>query len=341
MKDFQLWKKIQKNKTVSVLKRLVRDCFALFIPIFEGLATTKRKLGLFLVPLILLLSAILFWSISQILSAQINLLQIQENPFPKFSASEYPIVGRQYLPDVTAQSAYVMDVNSLVPLFAKNETIRFSPASTTKIMTFLTALDYYKLDDVLTVERNFVDGSGLHFTKGEQLTFENLIYAMMLPSANDAAYAIADNYPGGMDGFVTKMNEKAASLHLANTHYQDSAGLEDDGDYTTAHDEAILASVALQNPIFAKVVDTKKYIVTSLNGPSYSVENLNDLLGLYGVIGVKTGYTDEAGEVLVTASRHKGHTYILVVMKSDDRFGDTEKLLQMIQNNVDFVNIGV
>lgn len=332
MKEFPFWKKIQKSKIVTILKKLVQESFGFLI-------TIKRKLGLFLIPCIFFLTTVLFLGISQVLSSQITSLQIQDNPFPKFSASEYPVVERQYLPDISAQSAYVMDVNSLVPLFSKNETIRFSPASTTKIMTFLTAIDYYKLDDIVTVQRNFVDGSGLHFTKGEQLTFENLLYAMMLPSANDAAYAIADNYPGGMDGFVAKMNEKATSLHLANTHYQDSAGLEDDGDYTTAHDEAILASVALQNPIFAKVVDTKKYTVTSLNGPSYPVENLNDLLGLYGVIGIKTGYTDEAGEVLVTASRRNGHTFILVVMKSDDRFGDTEKLLQMIQNNVTFVSV--
>lgn len=316
MKGYLLWKAIKKeSKHIS------------------------RLLGPFLIPSILCLIAITFWLISQALSLQIQLLQIHENPFPSFQVSKYPVVERQYIPEISAQSAYILDTNSFVPIFAKNETIRFSPASTTKIMTFLTALNYYKLDDVLTVQRSFVDGSGLHFFKGERLTFENLLYAMMLPSANDAAYAIADNYPGGMPAFVAKMNEKAASLHLTNTHYQDSAGLADDGDYTTAHDLAILASVAMQNSTFAKVVDTKYYTVVSEQGNSYAIENLNELLGLYGVIGVKTGYTDEAGQVLVTATRQNGTMLILVVMKSDDRFGDTEKLLQFLSNNVTFISI--
>lgn len=316
MKGFPFWKTIKKKS-----KRI------------------SHFFGPFLIPLIIICIASCLWVVSQVFVLQMQLLQIHENPFPSFRVAKYPVVERQYIPEVSAQAAYVMDVASLVPIYTKNETIRFSPASTTKIMTFLTALDYYKLDDILTVQRSYVEGSGLHFYKGEQLTFQNFLYAMMLPSANDAAYAIADNYPGGMDGFVAKMNQKAAELHLVNTHYQDSAGLTDDGDFTTAHDLAILASVALKNPIFAQVVDTKYYTVQSLEGDIYPVKNLNELLGLYGVIGVKTGYTDEAGQVLVTASRQNGHTFILVVMKSDDRFGDTEKLLQFLSHNVTFVSI--
>lgn len=335
MKGFQLWNKVKQNKIVSLPYWFLKDFFYTNWKII----TTIKKLGLFLIPLILCITAIIFWIVTELLLWQTQVLKIKDDPFPQVAIAKYPVVERSYIPEISAQSAYVVDVNSLVPVYEKNESIRFSPASTTKIMTFLTALDYYKLTDILTVKRNFVEGSGLHFRKGEELTFQNLLYAMMLPSANDAAYAIADNYPGGMKAFVAKMNEKAKQLHLTNTHYQDSAGLEDDGDFTTAHDEAILASVALQNPIFAQVVDTKYYTVTSFEGDTYAVENLNELLGLYGVIGVKTGYTDEAGEVLVTASRSKGHTFVLVVMKSDDRFGDTEKLLQFINNNVTFVSL--
>lgn len=338
MRDFQLLEKIKKksNEILTAVWIRVKNITR------EVQKDTKQILhffGLFLIPLILCITAIIFWLISQVLFWQVQALQIQDNPFPDFSASEYPVIERQYIPEISAQAAYIVDTNSFVPIFTKNETIRFSPASTTKIMTSLTALDYYKLDDVLTVQRDFVEGSGLHFVKGEKLTFKSLLYAMMLPSANDAAYAIADNFPGGMGGFVAKMNEKAASLYLTNTHFQDSAGLEDDGDFTTAHDLAILAAVAMHNPTFAQIVNTKSYTISSFEGQVYKLKNLNDLLGLYGVIGVKTGYTPEAGEVLVTASRHNGHVFVSVVMKSEDRFGDTEKLLQFLSNNVTFVAI--
>lgn len=299
-----------------------------------------RIFGPFLIPLVLLIFALFLWGLQQLLYWQYTSLQIAPNPLPIYSVAKYPFVQRQYIPEISAQSAYVLDTLSLVPIYRKNDMIRFSPASTTKIITALTALDYYKLSDVLTVQRDFVEGSGLHFVSGEKLTFQNLLYAMMLPSANDAAYAIADNFPGGMAAFVQKMNEKAAALHLANTHYQDSAGLADDGDFTTSHDLAILASVAIKNPILAQIVDTKSTVITSTSGRfTYPIENLNALLGLYGVVGVKTGYTDEAGEVLVTASKQNGHTFILVVMKSADRFGDTEKLLQLVSNNVIFISI--
>lgn len=297
-----------------------------------------RFFGPFSLPLLLALCAIvLFWG-SIFFSWQTQAQQLAQNPLPLFTPAPYPMVERQYIPQLTAVAAYVMDTKSLVPVFAKNAHIRLSPASTTKMMTALVALGYYHLNDVLTIQRPFVEGSGLHLVQGERFTFESLLYAMMLPSANDAAYAIADNYPGGMSAFVAKMNEKARELHMDDTHYQDSAGLTDDGDYTTAHDEAILASVALKNPEFAKVVDTKSYTVGSIDGLfNYPVSNLNELLGLYGVFGVKTGYTGEAGEVLVTATHQNGHTFIIVVMKSQDRFADTEKLLQMLSNNVSFV----
>ncbi len=313
MKDFLFWKKVKKK---------------------------SKALGLFLVPIFLCVVAILGWGISQVLSWQISTLPIVDNPFPHFQAAAYPVVERQYVPEVSANAVYVMEAVSRVPVFTKNSTIRFSPASTTKIMTALVALDYYKLSDALTIKRDFVEGSGLRLVKGEKFTFEKLLYAMMLPSANDAAYAIADNYPGGMQGFVVKMNEKAGALHLVDTHYQDSAGLTDDGDFTTAHDLAILASVAIGDPVLAKVVNTKSAVISSVDGIyTYPIKNLNELLGLYGVIGVKTGYTDEAGQVLVTASRQNNHVFIIVVMKSDDRFGDTEKLLQYISQNISYVSM--
>ncbi|MGH7245616.1 MAG: D-alanyl-D-alanine carboxypeptidase family protein, partial [Candidatus Levyibacteriota bacterium] len=246
----------------------------------------------------------------------------------------YPLIERNFLPQISAQAAFVMDNDSKVVLFAKNENFRFSPASTTKIMTALTALDEFNLSDVLTVKEGNIEGSVVGLVKGERMTFENLLLAMLLPSGNDAATAIADNDIGGKEAFVKKMNAKAKFLDLTNTHFGDPAGLLDDEDYTTAHDLAFLASYAITHPTLAKIFDTKKTTITNVEGTIvYPIENLNKLLGIYGVDGVKTGYTDEAGEVLVTSTVQQGHTFIIVVMKSDDRFGDTEKLLKLIADN--------
>lgn len=263
------------------------------------------------------------------------------NPnFPIVNEAKIPVIKTNFIPLVSAQGALIMDANSKVVLYSKNPNLRFSTASTIKIMTALTALDYFKKEDVLTVKTNLQEGSVIGLTIGEQMTFENLLYAMLLPSANDAALTIAQNYPGGEEAFVEKMNQKAKTLNLYNTHYSDSAGLADSGDYTTPFDLARLASFAMENPSFAKIVATKeKTIYDDSFSTSYNLENLNKLLGQDGVNGVKTGYTEEAGQVLVTSKDEKGHTIILVVMGSEDRFSDTQKLLDLVSNNITYLSI--
>jgi D-alanyl-D-alanine carboxypeptidase len=250
----------------------------------------------------------------------------------------YPFVQQVALPQVTANAAIIVDADSQVILFSKNPELRFSMASTTKIMTALTGLDHFKLDDVLTVKSSGVEGSGLGLVPGEQFTFKDLLYAMMLPSANDAAQAIADNYPGGSDAFVKKMNEKAAALYLTKTHFSDPSGLDDDGDYTTVVDLARLASYAIANPTFVEITSTR---FTVINNESltrqYPLTNLNRLLGTDGVTGIKTGTTEGAGEVLVTSTVKNGHTYIIVVMQSQNRFSDTSTLMNFIEKNVQYV----
>jgi len=211
-------------------------------------------------------------------------------------------------------------------------------ASTTKIMTALTALQYFKKDSVITVKPGWVEGSQMGLQAGEQYYFGDLLYAMLLPSANDAAQTIAANYPGGVSAFVQKMNENAAMLHLKDTHYADPTGLDDDGDYTTVVDMARLASYAIKNKDLTSVTSTKEKIVTDIGDTrEFTLYNLNQLLGLYGVTGIKTGTTAGAGEVLVTSAVEKGHTYIIVVMNSQQRFVDTQALLNFVNNNVSFI----
>ncbi|HSX40419.1 MAG TPA: serine hydrolase [Candidatus Saccharimonadales bacterium] len=256
-----------------------------------------------------------------------------------FTPAAYPIFDMTIVPPLSALSAVVLDNDSKVLLFAKNADTAFIPASTTKLMTAMVGLDYFSLRDLLTVRSTDVSGSVIGLRSGEIFHFEDLLYAMLLPSANDAALTISQNYPGGEAVFISKMNEKADAIYLTHTRFVDPIGLSDQN-YTTAKDLSRLASIAIRNKTLAAIVTTKHRDITDLNlGYTYSLISLNRLLGLYGVNGVKTGYTDEAGQVLITSKIEKGHTIIIVVMKSEDRFADTQKILQAISNNITYLSM--
>jgi serine-type D-Ala-D-Ala carboxypeptidase (penicillin-binding protein 5/6) len=264
---------------------------------------------------------------------------IREFPL-KIASKEYPAFKIPINPNISAKAVVIMDKDTKTLLFSKNPNLLFSMASTTKIMTALIALDYYKLDDILTIKTENVEGVNVGFKIGEKIYFKDVLYAMLLPSGNDAALAIAQNYPGGENIFVQKMNEKAKLLHLDNTNFADSIGLEDSRDYTTPLDLARLASSALENKVFADVVSTKIWQITDITGANkYLLNNLNKLLGYRGVNGVKTGYTTEAGQVLVTSKNEDNHTLVIVVMDSEDRFLDTTRLLDEISGNINYLSI--
>lgn len=260
-------------------------------------------------------------------------------PFVLTKDADYPVLERKFLPAISADAAFIMDNSSKVILFAKNDTVRFSPASTTKMMTALVALDYYHMDDILVIKRSNVEPVVVGFPKGAKVRFEDMLYGMLLPSGNDAALAIADNYPGGESAFVSAMNAKAKLFHMTNTHFGDPVGLLDDEDYSTVREMAILASFAISHPEIAKIVNTKSATIHDSTGTAYQLHNTNKLLGLYGVNGIKTGFTGEAGEVLATSAVINGRTFIIIVMRSEDRFADTEKLLQLLQENVTYMNL--
>lgn len=249
-----------------------------------------------------------------------------------------PVVSNHQQLLISAESYIVYDRDSHAVIFEKNKDLRFSPASTTKIMTALVALEYYKLQDVLSADNvHTVVGSKMGLEDGELMTVHDLLYGLMLPSGNDAAYVLAIHYPGGMKGFVARMNQKAQELKLYNTRFIDPAGL-DDGNFTTAFDLVRLALVALQNPTFKQVVETKnKVVFDTTYSHVHNLENLNELLQKSGVFGVKTGYTEEAGEVLVTSFSQKGRTYIIAVLKSENRFADTERILNEVIAKIQLV----
>ncbi len=330
MKDYQFIRKKVIQQSKAFWESVVKNAFFVIFPL-------------------LLLSILLTLGIAQgIVQKETQRALLLPIPFSIPSPAFYPSVTTTVLgastsasvnlsesADLSALGAVVMDDESKVILFSKNPDLRFSMASTTKIMTALVALEYYHLDDMLAVKTDHVEGTVIGFTEGEKLSFENLLYALLLPSANDAAFAIAQNYKGGEKAFVVRMNEKAQELHLYKTHFADPAGLEDDGDYTTVVDLARLASEARKNQTLARIVATKQKIITDDSREhQYTLVNLNKLLGIDGVNGIKTGFTDEAGGVLVTSKVEKGHTLLIVVMKSENRFLDTQKLLSLVSGNI-------
>lgn len=239
------------------------------------------------------------------------------------------------LPELTSKAVLAIDYETEQILYKKNITSRLSPASTTKIMTALVAIEYFKPADILTVtEGALVGGSTMGLRVGENLTFRSLLYGMMLNSGNDAAYTIAINYPGGFNVFLDEMNKKAKLLGLRNTHFQNPAGFDNEAHYSSAEDLLTIAKLAMKNNQFAKVVSTKETSVISWDkSNAHELKNLNKLLSIEGVLGVKTGFTEKSGENFVGLVERNGHKVMTVVLDSEDRFGESKKLMDWIFQN--------
>lgn len=269
---------------------------------------------------------------------------IRRLPFPMPSPAPFPVhvTGQYPGEEITATGIVIMDVDSGIVLFQRNENIQLSPASTTKIMTALVALDSYKLDDVLTVRNLANDGQSMKLVVGERMSVENLLYGALIQSGNDAAYVLADNYPGGVENFVAAMNQKAKDLHLTQTYFTNPVGYDDPNHKMTPTDLARLARAALGNPTIAKMVAIPQITISDVTHSYFHpLFNVNTLLGkIPGVGGIKTGWTEEAGENLVTLMERNGHKIILVVLHSQDRFGETSLLIDWVFSNFRWDDVG-
>ena len=153
-----------------------------------------------------------------------------------------------------------------------------------------------------------------------------MLYALLVPSGNDAALTFAENYPGGYQTFVDRMNSKSVDMGLQNTHFVNVSGVESPNHYTSAYDIAMIAKSALTRPQFAQIVSTQKITLKSLKGYLYPLETTNTLLGEPGIFGVKTGWTPDAGECLVILAEKDNHQIIISLLNSKDRFGEAQKL---------------
>ncbi|OGM83209.1 hypothetical protein A2394_01570 [Candidatus Woesebacteria bacterium RIFOXYB1_FULL_42_36] len=235
-------------------------------------------------------------------------------------------------PILSAQGALAVDLDSGISLYEKKPDTKLLPASTTKIVTALVALDSYPLDQIVTVGKINVVGQKMGLFQGEQITVENLLYGLLVFSANDAAEVLAANYPGGYEAFIEAMNAKAQDLSMPNSYFQNATGLDGSSQITTAEDLIRVSEVAMKNPEFAKMVGTKVASFTDTTGKiKYKLKNINELLGTVpGVSGVKTGWTENARENLVTYIERDGHKVMIAVLGSQDRFGETRELIDWI-----------
>ena len=248
-----------------------------------------------------------------------------------FAASAARDEGDRALPSVSARSAILIEATTGAALFEKDADVPLPMASTTKMMTALVAVGLAPLDTVITVDPAAcgVEGSSVYLAAGERLRLDELLFALLLESANDAAVAVAIGLCGSVEGFVAKMNETAEGLGLRSTHFENPNGLPAASHITTARELARIAAELLNDPFLRSVVATKKETI-----PQGGVEdrrllvNHNRLLWRYdGCIGVKTGYTKQSGRCLVSAAERGGVTLIAVTLDDPDDWADHTALL--------------
>jgi len=305
------------------------------VQFIKWLSTQPLLVGNILLSLFL----ILLLSQNQTSSPQVTASRFDTNPIFLTPPVPYPL-NAVSPPFITAKSVYAIDPATGVELFKKNPDERLSPASTTKIMTALIALDEYPLDEIVTLENvNQTIGHTAELLPGKQMAVSDLLYALLVPSGNDAALALAQHHPLGYSHFVTLMNQKATSLGMVNTQYTNVSGLESPGHYASVRDLSILTKAAMEDSTFRKIVGTKNITVSAIDGSQkLSLTNLNELLGkVDGVIGVKTGWTEVAGECLVTYTIRDNHPVIVVVFGSSDRFGESKKIIEWIYQTYQWV----
>ena len=225
---------------------------------------------------------------------------------------------------VSAHSAVVLDGTTGECLFAQNADEQLPMASTTKIMTAITAIEMGDIDRTYRVKKEYtlVEGSSMYLREGEEISLRDTLYGLMLMSGNDAALAVAGEC-GGQEAFVAAMNAKAEALKLFHTHFDNPNGLDGETHYTTARELAKLAAYAMENETFREIVSTTTY-----TNAGRTMTNHNKMLRLYpDAVGVKTGFTKRAGRCLVSAAERDGRRLIAVTLNAPDDWNDHMAML--------------
>ena len=233
-------------------------------------------------------------------------------------------------PSIKASALYLVELKSGRVLLEKDPARRLPPASLTKIMTALIALESAPLQEVVKIDhRALVHHSSSQFRPGEEFLLRDLVTAMLVASANDACQAVAWHVGGNADKFVAMMNERARALGLKNTYFANACGFDAPGHYSTAADLATLTERALQSPVFAMMVRTVMRDIATVDGKRHiALYTTNDLLLDQEVTGVKTGYTSKAGRCLIASMFKDGHRLLLVALNLVDQWEEAPRLLR-------------
>ncbi len=240
--------------------------------------------------------------------------------------------ARPKAPEITADSAVIMDAASGKILYEKNGSKKEYPASMTKMMTCILSIEKANPYKTIKVSRNAADVESTWLSGGEWITLDNLQNQLMLISDNGAATAIAENISGSLSAFTDMMNEKAKTLGMTGTHFTNANGMPDENHYSTAEDMARLARYAMENRIFRRIVGTRsKTVHYEYPRKNYSFMNSNELLYSYkGATGIKTGYTRAAAGCLAASAVRDNKELIVIIMHSRDgetRFKEAAQLL--------------
>ena len=243
-------------------------------------------------------------------------------------APAFPVRAETAEPSVSAEAAILIEPVTGTVLFEKDADRRLPMASTTKIMTALVVLESLPLSQIVTVPAQAcgMEGSGVGLVPGEELTAEDLLWAVLLESANDAAAAAALAVSGSIGAFADLMNEKAAAFGLKDTHFVNPHGLDDEAHYTTARELAVIASRAMENADFRRMVSAVRHEIPKPGGTRYLINHNRLLRECPDVTGVKAGFTKRSGRCLVTSAERDGVTLIAVTLNDPDDWRDHRSL---------------
>ena len=263
--------------------------------------------------------------------------------------------------NLNSEAAILVEISTGRIIYEKNSTKKLYPASTTKILTAILVIENSNLDDIVTVRQSALNNIPTGYVTcnlqvGEELTVKDLLYALMIPSANDAAYVLAEHIAGSVDNFSVMMNDKAREIGCKTTHFVNPNGIHDDSHYSTAYDLYLLANYAMKNEVFRNLVTATEYTLPATEkypNEDRILKTTNELLNknsrnyyYKNAIGIKTGYTVKAGNCLVAASSRDGLEFIAVVLNGgttenglNSRYVDSKKLFEYAYDNFTLTKI--
>lgn len=263
----------------------------------------------------------------------------QNKKIPLLPLSPLPVKKKDTATlDTACVSSCVIDAETATLLYDKNKDMRLPMASLAKIMTAYIIFKDNKLDDLVTIKEASTkinaEESQMGLVPGDKLKIRDLLYGLLVYSANDSAKALAEYKAGSEEKFLKLMNDEAKELGLKNTNFASVSGIDAPNQYSSAYDLALLFKCALANDLFLQIINTKDYEFTSVGGVHYILTNTDELLGNdVRILGGKTGSTDQAGRCFVSLASQNGNKVISVVMNCPDRFEETKRLLDWIYSS--------